>query len=331
MFHGMPDYVQYIVDEAKRRFPYELRVDLRRLRSFLAVAEERNFGAAARRLHLAQPPLSQQIAGLERELDVQLFDRSRRPVALTAAGQVLAREAADLLEHADRLEHRMRRVRNGQAGRLVVSAVSSTMLGVAPLVLRRHRERYPDVEIVLHEWDTKESLDALASGRLDVAFLLSVPRVDGLSVVALHREPIVVVLPSTHPAAVHDRVDLTELADQPFVTYPRDRAPDNFDLLIGACERAGFRPRMLVQGDPHHTQVSFVAAGIGVALVPASVSSTRLPGIVYRRLAGREPEVETTIAWRPESGWPAREVFVREAQAAAADPPREWTPWADLL
>lgn len=301
--------------DGTRRYPYDLAVELRHLRYFLAVAEERNFGAAARRLHMAQPPLSQQIAGLEKELGVQLFDRTRRPVGLTPAGDVLAREAREVLDHADRLEHRMRRVQSGAAGRLVLAAAPSALFGIVPRLVRRHRGRYPEVEIVLHERDTMPIIDGLLAGRFDVAFLRASPRLDGFSVELLQTEPMVAALPESHPAARDTRVDLRTLSDETFITFPRDRAPDNFDLVIGACERAGFTPTVRNQRGPHHTQVAFVAAGLGIALVPASVACMRLEGVAFRHLTDPEPTVQTTIVWRSAPGWPARDVFVQEALA----------------
>lgn len=272
-------------------------MELHHLRYFVAVAEERNFGRAARRLQLAQPPLSQQIQRLEREFGVQLFDRSRRPIRLTSAGVLLLEQARELLAQAERTRQAMTQAARGQAGSLVVGCVPSALYDVVPTVLRAYRERYPEVELSVREEDTSPLVDQLVSGQLDAGFLRATPYTRELGVAVLHREPFVAALPGYHRLARARAVALSDLAGDRFIMFPRRFAPENFDLLISACHAEGFSPHVVLERGAHHTQVGYVACGLGIALVPQSLRSLRLKGVVYKRLAASPPAVETTIAW----------------------------------
>jgi LysR family transcriptional regulator, benzoate and cis,cis-muconate-responsive activator of ben and cat genes len=272
-------------------------MELRHLRYFVVLAEERNFGRAARRLRLAQPPLSQQIQRLERELGVTLFDRSKRPVQLTSAGLLLLEQARELLARAEQTVHTMAGASRGEIGQLTVGCVPSAFYDIAPAVLRAYHERYPRVRLIVHERDTTPLVAELQAGQLDVGFLRATPRAAGLEVTPVYHEPVVAVLPVTHRLAGERAIALADLADDQFIMFPRQYAPENFDLLTSACLAAGFSPHMVLERGAHHTQVGYVACGVGVALVPWSMRVLRLPGVVYKRLTPPAPSMSTAIAW----------------------------------
>jgi DNA-binding transcriptional LysR family regulator len=283
-------------------------VDLRHLRSFLAVAEERHFGKAAKRLSMAQPPLSRQIQLLEAELGFPLFDRSRRRVELTPAGVALVPHARRVFETLDLGVQEARRAAAGQTGRIAVGYLASVALsGLAELV-GAFRARSPDVDVALHELTLTEQIEGIKAGRLDVGFLRGPLRDPQLSSRLVRSEALMVIVPAGHALAAHRRLSLSQLADEPFVAYPRNRGPAYFDLLMRLCHDAGFTPR-IVQEATQLDIVSLVAAGFGVAIVPGSLRHARRPGAVFRPIVGA-PRTDVLVAWRPDDTSPVLRDFL---------------------
>jgi DNA-binding transcriptional LysR family regulator len=283
-------------------------VELRHLRYFLAVSEERHFGRAAQRLRIAQPPLSRQIQALETELGFSLFDRSRRRVELTPAGATLDAHARRVFEVLDLGLNEARRTAAGQVGRIAVGYVSSVALSGLPELLLAFRSRSPGVEVVLRELSPHEQVDALRAQRIDVGFLRGPVEDEKLASRRVRREPIVAALPAGHRHDARSRLDLALLAQEPFVSFPRQRCPVFYDALQRLCHDAGFSPR-IVQEAPHLDIVSLVAAGFGVALVPGSLRHTGRPGVVFRSILGA-PETELRVAWRPDDTSPVLRDFL---------------------
>jgi DNA-binding transcriptional LysR family regulator len=271
-------------------------MELRHLRYFAAVAEERHFGRAARRLHMAQPPLSRQIRDLEEELGLQLFERSRRRVELTPAGEVLQERVRRIFAELERAVDDARRASLGETGRVAVGYVSSLAYsGIAPL-LRDFRARHPDIEVSLRELPPQLQLDALKDGSLEVGFLRSPIEDENVETRCLRRERLMVALPANHPLAHRGRIALTELAREPFVMFPRARGPTFFDHLITLCRAAGFSPR-IVQEAPQLDLVSLVVAGFGVALLPESMRALGRTELALRPIVGN-PTTELLVVWR---------------------------------
>lgn len=272
-------------------------MELRHLRYFVAVAEERHFGRAAQRLHMAQPPLSQQIRRLEAELGVRLLERTTRRVELSAAGEVLLERARALLAAADAAAEECRRAADGQIGRLAIGFTGSTTYSLLPQVARALGEQLPNVTLDLRgEMITPAQVDGLLHGTLDLAFLRPPVRSRELRVEVIRSEPLAVVLPAGHPLAEAPEVPLAALADEPFVLYADHLRTALGEIVDEACAAAGFTPRRAVEVTETATLVSFVAAGLGVSLVPTSVSGMTVAGAVYRPLAGRAPRAEIAIA-----------------------------------
>ncbi len=287
-------------------------VEIRRLRYFVAVAEELHFGRAASRLHVSQSPLSQQIIQLERELGVELFERTKRRVELTAAGEVYLEEARKVLASNERAEEAARRASRGEAGRLVLGFAGSAAYGVLPRLLKASRKRLPNLGVELRgEMLSSELVRALGEDEIQVAILLrTTTESPELSVTVVRREPFVVALPADHPLARRRLVDPRDLARQRFVVFPRRRGAVLHDAVINACQHAGFSPRVVQEATELPTQVSLVSAGIGVALVPASMRHLRYSGVVYRSLRGRPPAPDTAVAWRRGEETPTVKAFL---------------------
>lgn len=289
-------------------------VELRLWRQFLAVAEELHFGRAARRLHMTQPPLTQAVAQLERLLGVRLFDRTKRSVRLTPAGEALLPAARDLLARALALPPQARAAAGGELGRLRIAFVSTAGFSLLPQWLRAFRARYPQVQMELIEATGDVQLEALARGDIDAGVMLHSPDFapQGLAHLRVAREPLVLTLPEAHPLATAPRLSLPAVLAEPLVVFPRRIAPSLHDALFGLYHAAGREPRVAQEAIQMQTIVNLVAAGLGLAWVPASVREFRRGGVVYRQLGGRQgaavPACETTLAWAQAS--PALERFI---------------------
>ncbi|MFO1028335.1 MAG: LysR family transcriptional regulator [Acetobacteraceae bacterium] len=265
-------------------------IDLRRLRAFVAVAEERHVTRAAERLGMQQPPLTRLLRGLEEELGVPLLRRLPRGVQPTEAGQVLLEEARAVLARAAELQEAVRRVARGETGRLAVGFTPSAALHpFVPAVLRAFREEAPGLRVELDEAGTTELADALQHGRLDAAFVRSpVGSVPGLLVEPVLDEPMVAALPDGHRLATagegSSALPLAALAAEAFILYRRPSGPGLYDAILAACRAAGFSPRVAQEAPRLPASLSLVAAGLGVSVVPASMRRLAVAGVAYRDL-----------------------------------------------
>jgi DNA-binding transcriptional LysR family regulator len=274
-------------------------MELRRIQYFVAVAEEAHFGRAAERLQMAQPPLSQQIKALEAEMGVVLFHRTTRKVELSAAGERFLQRARVILADVDDAVTEAGQVAAGMVGRIAIGFTGSATYDLLPSLVRVLRADLPGIELDIHgEMLTPVQVTALTDGTLDLGLLRPPVRNTALEVQVLRREPLIAVLPEHHPLAVHDRVRLADLRDDPFITYPSHNRSVVYEAVIDACQRAGFVPASVNEVSETSTMVSFVAAGLGVALVPASVQHLRITGATYLPLAGTTREVELALATR---------------------------------
>ncbi|MGA2758356.1 MAG: LysR substrate-binding domain-containing protein, partial [Solirubrobacteraceae bacterium] len=259
-------------------------MELRHLRYFLAVAEELHFHRAATRLHISQPPLSQQIRALERELGVTLLERNRRRVTLTAAGEAFRDETRAILAAVDRAAERARNISRGSLGTLSVGFVGSAMFSpTLPDILREFRATRPDVELVLRELPTVVQFQALLGGELDVGVIrgpVAPAEIDPrLELMTIQRERLVAALPSEHPLASRRRLRAEELRGETFVILARREAPGLFASLSSAMVEAGGVPEDVLEVAEMQTIISLVAGGFGVSLVPASVGAVERSGV----------------------------------------------------
>jgi DNA-binding transcriptional LysR family regulator len=296
-------------------------MELRRLRYFVAVAEELSFNRAAQRLHMAQPPLSNQIKQLEEELGVRLFDRTSRGVRMTEAGELLLEEARRIFAQVEGTMRMVRRVGHGEVGRLTLGFVPSASNGVLPRILHAFRGRFPDVELFLREMRPDRIVQRMHDRQIDAGFLYLPFESASLNVGCVSREPLVLALPETHPLSSEETVELRALAKEPFILPARyQNMPGLHAQVTEACRRAGFVPNA-VQKDVWlmQTIVGLVAGGMGVALVPASLRNLHRRGVVYKPVRGLSPTVELGVVWRGDDPGPVLTSFLGVAKESFQD------------
>ena len=293
------------------------RMELRHLRYFLAVAEEMNFSRAAERLGIAQPGLSQQVRALEEIVGTPLLDRTRRSVRLTLAGELLARDAREILGKSEAAILAARRAGRGEVGRLAIGYVASAAYtGLLTSILGGFRRACPEVDLVITEMAMQPQLEAIVADRLDICFIrppVSLPI--GVTSFPVLQEPVALALPASHPMAQRDVVPLEALAAETFIT-PHHAAGVSFHHhTVMACRAAGFHPQLGPQGRDFMTIASMAAVGLGVALVPRSVACIQLPGVTYRPIAGKGITAELAVAHRRSEPSAAVRRFIRHARS----------------
>jgi len=300
---------------------------LRLLRYFLAVAEESHLTKAAARLGIRQPPLSQQIRVLEQELGVTLFHRLPRGMELTESGRALLDDARNIVALVDQAVEGVRRVSQGEAGRLTVGFTGSAAFHpFVPSVIRRFRETAPNVRLVLEESSTGELMEAVGAGRVDVAFIRGPYGLGpGVVVETVLEEPMLAAFPADHPTVKgrpRKRIALSELADESLILYRRHSGPGLYDAIIAACGAAGFSPRVAQEAPRMLSTLSLVAAGLGVSLVPASLRRVNIEGVVYVNLAQpAELRAPLNLIWRDEALSGAARKLIGEARRQREESP----------
>lgn len=296
-----------------------MELELRHLRYFVAVAEELHFGRAAERLGIAQPPLSQQIQRIERDLGVQLFDRSRRQVRLTAAGRTLLEQARPLITLAERAKVATQEAAAGRRGGLAIGFVGSATYRALPAIIRRYRDQYPDVSLQLHEMTTAEQVEALGNMTIQAGIVRLPLSRPGLRLETILRERLVVALPEEHPLVDARSIAPGELEGETLVMFPREQGSGFYDQIIALCRASGFSPRIGQTATQMQTIVALVAAGLGIAIVPESVADLRRPGVTYRPLESTATPVEVALAWRTDDESPALARFLEVARTWNAE------------
>jgi DNA-binding transcriptional LysR family regulator len=292
-------------------------MEMRRLRHFVVLAEELHFGRAARRLALTQPPLSISIRGLEEELGVRLFERTRRNVSLTHAGAIFLAEARGILERTARAVDLAKAAYRGEVGRLTVGFLAASAYTLLPPVLREFNLRSPGVSLELRELLMAQQLEALRRGDIDIGFLRP-PIVDpSLASEVILEEPMIVALPHGHRLAKLARIPPRSLAAERFVMYPREPGLVFHDIIMDFCRKAGFVPRVAHEASQTHAVMGLVSAGLGVALVPDSIRVITMRGVAFRPITRGAPVVRTTLAWQANNASPLVRAFLETARAAA--------------
>ena len=292
-------------------------MELRTLRYFVTLAEELHFGRASQRLAMTQPPLSQAIRGLEEELGVTLFARTRRSVALTHAGDTLLEQARDLLARASEAVQLTQAANRGEVGRLTIGFMSASIFTLMPAVLREYAARHPRVRLDLRELTLPQQMAALRSGAIHAGFVRPPVTDAELASALLLEEPLLVALPSGHALAASARIGAAQLADAPFVMFQRSPGLVLHDHVLRFCLQHGFNPHVVQEASQTHAVVGLVSAGIGVALVPASAREIRLRGVEFRPLAEKSPPVGTCLAWRRDDDSPVLAAFIASARKVA--------------
>ena len=285
-------------------------MELRHLRYFVTVAEELHFGRAAARLFIAQPPLSQQIQQLERELGVSLFARTSRRVQLTPAGEAFFVEARQILQSVEQAAETAKRAARGETGWLGIGFAASATYDLLPAVLHDFRALYPEVELSLQELNAAEQAHALEEKTIHVGFARPYAPHSGSVVGAVLREAFLAALPEMHPLTGQASLPLSALAEQPFISFPELPKPSYAEAVRQACEGTGFMPHVVQEVREMQTAISLVAAGFGIALLPASVQHLHRDGVEYRPLTEPAPRTELAVVSRLDDPSPALQNFL---------------------
>ncbi|MCR5881579.1 LysR family transcriptional regulator [Rhizobacter sp. J219] len=288
------------------------QIELRVWRQFLVLAEVLHFGRAAKQLNITQPPLTLAIQQLEARLGVPLFERTRRQVSLTPAGQALVEPVRQLLQQASALCSIARTVGQGAVGRLRLGFVSTVGFGPLPGWLRGFRDIEPGIEVVLREATSDVQLRAFELGEADAGFVLHAPGIvpegtgQSLSRLSVSIEPMVLAVPENSPLTTARRLTLSQILAQPLIIFPREIAPSLYDAVLAFYHRHSASLVIAQEAIQMQTIVNLVSAGLGLAWVPQSVTTLQRPGVVYRRLpvalGAMAPRAETSLVWPSDAG-----------------------------
>ncbi|AXK38941.1 LysR family transcriptional regulator [Crenobacter cavernae] len=293
-------------------------MDLRQLRYFVAVAETLHFGRAAERLGITQPPLSQQIRALEASIGARLFNRTNRRVELTDAGRLFLGDAREVLARLDAAAEQAARTHRGDVGELKIGfTVSAPFTPVFSRTLYAYRQSHPGVALALSEMRTFEQIDALIERRLHVGVIRPAALPEPLECIELMREPMVIALHADHPLAHGDGpVSLSAFAGDDFVLFPRSIGL--YDQVVALCRGAGFAPRIAQEAREASTQVALVAAGFGVAIMPALQQRIQVEHVVYRTLADENARSAVWLVYRSDAQTAPLRAFVELVRAELA-------------
>lgn len=299
-------------------------MELRHLRYFVAVAEELNFRKAAERLHLTQPSLSAQIRQLEEEMGLRLLERDTHSVTLNPAGVRFLEDCRRILRDVKESTRSAQRIGRGEAGQLSIGFVASLGHGFLPQVLKTYREKFPDVELHLTELDTTQQIKAINSRRIDLGIIglgLTEETTD-LQLRVVSEERLMAVLPQGHPLAKGHKtkprpLPLSTLANEPFLLAARQSAPLYNPWLLVLCHQAGFQPHLVQEVGQPTTVLNYVAANLGVTILPEQFSRQQTEGVVFLPLASPVPRYRYCAAWLPENQHPALLHFVNTAESVS--------------
>src|SRR5262245_12538374 len=295
-------------------------MELRHLRYFVAVAEELHFGRAAERLHVSQPPLSQQIKQLEEEVAVRLFDRSKRWVRLTSGGRQFLEQARQVLTQADGAVIAARRAMGGECDHLSVACAPWAELMTIPRILRRFSRLKPEIHIDIQTLNSVQQVRAIKTGTVDVGFMCPGLRERDIQMERLAARPLVVALPLNHRLAARARLSPRDLAGESYVMLATDVAPAYGEFVTEYWEKTGVSMRERLKVDQPHAVIDLVAAGAGFALVPSSVQEYEKKRIVCRRLDPALPELELSLGWARGVDSPTINALLEAARQVVAKP-----------
>lgn len=288
------------------------KMELRHLRYFIAVAEELHFSKAAERLHIAQPPLSQQIQQLEAQLGVELFHRkTKRQVQLSEAGQVFLQEAYQLLAQLQKAIELTQKIGRGEKGQLRIGFTGLVTYNLLPVILRQFREQFPEVELMLQELTTTEQERALQDSRIHVGFAHPPLEDNTLNQKCIQQEALIVALAETHPLAEREKISVRSLINENFIVFPRHLGSGLYDQIVSLCQQGNFSPKVTQEAIQMQTIIGLVSAEMGIAIVPSSLQNFQRAGVVYRNFEEKTPLVETAIVWREEDMTPVLKEFLQ--------------------
>ncbi|MCW5821874.1 MAG: LysR family transcriptional regulator [Cyanobacteria bacterium TGS_CYA1] len=285
-------------------------VEIRHLRYFIAVAQESNFSRAAEKLHISQPPLSQQIQKLEEDLGLMLIERGTRPVMLTEAGKFFYQQALGLVDQFDQFIDKTQKMARGEEGALTIAFVSSSTYELMPGILRNFRKLYPGVSLNLIEMNTPQQLESLKNKQINVGIGRPFPENPEIESHWILDESVVVAIPSEHVWTNKTSVSLTDLKDEDMINFYWSHEPSFGNFVMTTCRKAGFEPHVVQRTGELQTALGLVAAGIGVALLPESVEHTSREGVKYIPLKTPSPTISMVAAYRKDDSSPILKRFL---------------------
>ncbi len=285
-------------------------VEIRHLRYFIAVAQESNFSRAAEKLHISQPPLSQQIRQLEEDLGVLLIERGSRPVQLTEAGKFFFEQAQGLVEHFDQFLAQTKKLGSGEEGSLTVAFVSSSTYELIPRILRIFRKRHPGVNLNLIEKNTPQQLEALKNKQINIGIGRPFSEQEEITSDWILDETVVVAVPAEHAFSQKKSISLNSLQEEEMISFYLFPEPSFGSFVMETCRKAGFEPRIAQRTGELQTALGLVAAGMGVALLPASVEHTTREGVKYIPLKKPSPTISLVAAYRKDDSSPILKLFL---------------------
>jgi DNA-binding transcriptional LysR family regulator len=293
-------------------------MEVRHLRYFVAVAEELHFSRAARRLHMAQPPLSQQIRNLEAELGMQLLARGRRPLRLTEAGRFFKSQALEILAKLDDAVAGARRINRDQNHWIGVGYIGSAMNMLLPPVLRRFHRDHPEVEVLLYEMSHETQKLALLEGRIHVGFVDSSLETDALAEELLYEEPMSIAVPLNHPLASRSEISLAEIADESIVLYTNRTARGSMnDHMLSLFRDAGIVPKIAIEAQNVESALGLVVAGLGMAFAVKSFCNPNRAGVSFLSLNQCGSLVPMNVIYRSDEHFSARDAFLKAVRNEA--------------
>lgn len=291
-------------------------MELRHLRYFIAVAEELHFTRAAARLHIGQPPLSQQIQALEQEVGAQLLERSKRWVRLTEAGKLFLNDARKILALSEQSMLTAQRASRGEMGELRVGFTSSMPFTVVlQRVVNLYRQRFPQVTLTLQEMSSLRQIEGIVQRTLDVGFIRP-PEVEiaaGVRAITLRHDPLLLVMPDNHRLASKKSLKLAELAGEDFVMYSKDVGTGIYAQIVRLCRQAGFEPHIVQDAREATTIIGLVAAGCGVSILPESFQCIQMPGVCFRKISDPDATTASMLASRSGESTPLVDAFFQLA------------------
>jgi DNA-binding transcriptional LysR family regulator len=295
-----------------------INMELRHLRYFVAVAQHLNYSEASRRLHVAQPAISQTILDLEAELGVRLFLRTKRSVQLTAGGSTFLREAEDILQRAGEAKRLALRSARGEVGSLGIGFFGTAAAPIMPALVQSYRRKFPDVDLQLYELNPDQQLAAFDDGRIHLGFSRPLPgeRRGEFEEEVVYMDHLAIALPETHRLAKQKVVGLKSLAGEPFIQFHRRGAPGLFDEVIATCRRAGFSPRIVSEPNFMATVMTLVESGLGASLIPRCVRSLNRVHVAIRPISPKSARILLCVAWRKSEKSPIVAAFLDNLRAA---------------
>jgi len=296
-------------------------MDIKTLKSFMAVAKHQSFSEAARELYTVQPAISRQISSLETELGVVLFNRTSREVTITPAGEQLLKDGAVILALAEQAKIQVKRAHDGQIGTLNIAHLSSACLTFMTTLVRSYKEKFPHVHVSLFEMTVTEQIEAFNNDRIDIGFSRPLPSAIADDFIShnIYIDKLVAIVNQSHALADRQTIDLVQLKDEKFVIFNRDEALGLFDETITLCKQAGFSPNIISQPKHMQTLVTEVAAGLGVAIAPYCVRKLYSDGCHFMTLNHVSTQIPVHIQYKKNNNSATVADFVAVALSATDD------------